>query len=175
MRLTVWTLLSALVFSFTANAQTSQNYTFGNATNASLSQTSNGDAISFTSASNLFVNNSTSAANGYVPAYDFMFMGKRYNVIVVSVDGVVGLSVDANINTMTQSVNGLNRTTTYPPATNTGPAIAPFWDDLKTAVAGRTAVGTVVGTAPYRCVVVEWNANINQNSTSAAADGVFQL
>jgi hypothetical protein len=168
-------IILSTVFGVATFAQSSANYQFNTATNASLGLTVNGDAVSFTSSANLFINNSTSATNAYVPAYDFLFMGKRYNVIVVNLDGVVGLSVDANINTMTQTVNGLNRTITYPPTTNTGPAIAPFWDDLKTAVSGRTAVGKVVGTAPYRCVVVEWNANINQNSTAAAADGVFQM
>ncbi len=174
MRSITWGLLLCLFYAGPLLGQSSANYLFSTAANASLSQTTNVDPISFTGA-NLFVNNSTTAANAYVPTFDFIFMGKRYNVIVVNVDGVVSLSVDGNVNAITQTVNGLVRSTQYPPGVNTGPAIAPFWDDLKTAVNGRTAVATVAGTAPYRCVVIEWNSNINQSSASNTADGVFQL
>ncbi len=175
MRITGLFLLIGLSITSSVFSQSSLSYTFTTATNASLTTTSNGVPYSMAAAINLFANNSTVAGNAFFPAPDFHFMGKRYNVLVVNLDGVVGLAVDANVNSMTQTVNGLLRTVQYPPTTNTGPAIAPFWDDLKTALSGKTASAVVVGTAPNRCIVVEWNANINQSSFSTTADGVFHL
>jgi hypothetical protein len=175
-------LLLILIAVIAAQAQSSSNYVFTTDANGSLVLDKNGNAIDVSAATNLIATDFTST-NSSLQAigFDFYFMGKLYTHYIAGNDGVVGLGVSTSPTSIlgTTTANDLTRSTfAYPPAgTDNAAVLAAFWDDLRTARAGATVRAVVVGTAPNRTLVIQYNAVVNTTSTTATdpADAQFQV
>jgi hypothetical protein len=162
-------------------SQSTSNYLFTTNATGSLLADRNGNAVDFSNSPNLINNSSVSGVTTLQPiGFDFFFMGRYYTHFVGTADGDIGLAVSTSPNNIISAVfdnNFLIVSPTYPPSTASCPIIAPFWDDLRASRQGNTLRTTVTGTLPNRCLVVEWNENIQgQSSTnSTVADGTYQL
>lgn len=168
-------LFLASFFVHTSFSQNALNYTHVRTTNASLAADKNGNTIS--SLTSLMGNNQTFLNTALQSiGFDFFFMGKRFTHFVANSGGGLALGLGNSPTTIFSSfgVNDLTLSVTYPPSAGTAPVLAPFWDNLATAVSGATVRTALSGTAPNRCRTIEWNVKINLNSFSTNADGVFQ-
>ncbi len=98
--------------------------------------------------------------------FDYWFNGVRYTQLDINANGIVRLGTTMASSSWTNAFGS--------GATQT-PAIAPYWDDLRTGTDGKVHY-KVVGSAPSRKLVVEWsNINIPRTSTATAGGGTFQL
>lgn len=178
LRRTICLVLSTLILTILACAQNSTNYSVTNSTTGSLSADMNGNPISFASAPNLIQNSVTSSITALQPiGFDFYFMGKYYSHFVCTDDGAMGLGISTSPTSIlfTSIANDLTRPVAFPYTSNTAPVLAPFWDNIRMPDTGPTIRMVIVGTAPNRCTVVEFNVNINTNSSSISSTGQFQV
>ena len=161
-------------------AQSSVNYTMVTSTNASLTSDKNGNTINLSTEQNLipninWFNNSALLDIGF----GFVFMGKYYSHFIAGYNGHIGLGLASSPTNMLLPGAGnlLSRNVTYPPTTFAAPILAAFWDDLRTSSTGPTVRSKLIGSAPKRCLVIEWNVAINFNSATSTnpSDGVFQM
>jgi hypothetical protein len=175
---------SLLFIAVSLHAQTpsSANYVFTTNNTGSLGIDKNGNVIDVSAATNLISNDFTTTNASLLPiGFDFFFMGRYYSHYLAGNDGVVGLGLSNSGTGIvgTSTANDLTRSTfAYPPTTtDNAPVLAGFWDDLRTSKIGATVRSVVVGAAPNRCLVVQYNANVNTSSTTSAdpADAVFQI
>ncbi len=138
---------------------TANLYTFSTSTGAALNP--------MTGATNVGVapNDDTGmAATGI--GFTFNFNGTNYTDFSASPDGFIRMGTTTAADQFTNSMTS---------ATNT-PKIAPYWDDV---ALGGTGLGgyvrkLVVGTAPSRICIVEWNVTIPRNTTGTP-NSKFQL
>jgi hypothetical protein len=151
----------ALVFLITllpfaaVQAQSSANYTFGTATNGSLTTTANGDLFDMSSGTTQLVAASQDDNPGIgnvsfstlAPGFEFYLMGRPYTQFSANSNGIVALS---NTNT---NVSG----TTYGLTTGsqTMPLISAFCADLKTGTSGKVHY-KFTGTGTNRVLVIEF-------------------
>ena len=102
--------------------------------------------------------------------FDFWFDGVRYSEFSVNANGLARLGATAVTTAFNNSTSGLNTVTN-------APKIATYFEDLCIGDTGRVHQ-KVVGTAPNRKLVVEWqNMKIPREGTCTAATGVgvFQM
>ncbi len=93
--------------------------------------------------------------------FEFWFMGVRYTQFSAGSNGMIQLGTAIS-------------TTAYNLPQSTNPVISPFSADLKTGTDGAIKA-KVVGTAPNRCLVVEYsNMMLHYGSTNALGTGTFQ-
>ncbi len=173
---TIFLFASIVSFSFAQNAS---NYSISNFTNGSLVMDNNGNTINTSSANNL-VNNRVSNQVSSLQSigFDFVFMGKYYSHFMVSTSGTLGFGVSNSPTSILSgtATNDLTKTISYPPLTSlSAPILAPFWDRQTSAFTGATIRSVMVGSAPNRCRVVEWNTIINNSSSTAAPNGKYQV
>jgi hypothetical protein len=174
-----YVLVSIVLFLFIpASGQNSTNYTINNFVNGSLSADMNGNTISTVSAPDLMANTVTNSITALQPiGFDFFFMGKYYSHFVCTDDGAIALGVASSPTAMlfTNIANDLTRTVSFPSLSNNAPVLAPFWDNIRMPNSGPTIRKIVTGTAPNRCLVIEYNVNINTSSSATNATGQFQV
>lgn len=173
-----------LLCSSVAQAQRASNYAIVRTSSSSLTQDRNGNPIDVSGATNLTANSNTVTNSGIISiGFNFTMMGRVYTHFIVGTDGQIGLltATSPTSSVGTSTANNLSRTTfAYPPAgTDQAPILAAFWDDLRAnRFSGSPTMREVtVGTAPNRCKVIEFNMNIQTNSTTSASegDGRFQI
>lgn len=101
--------------------------------------------------------------------FDFWFDGVRFTQFSVNANGLARLGATAVGTTFDNSANGLGSTVN-------APKIAPYFEDLCTGTNGNIRF-KVVGTAPSRKLVVEWNnMQVTRGAGCAGAGGgTFQM
>ncbi len=153
-----------------AQVASSANYTFSTGSSGSLSQDLNSNAIDLSSQPDLANLGSSSALSPMSIGFDFWFMGNRHNIITPQVRGNAGLGLLPPFGTA--PLPNLNAV-----STTTSPTLAPFWNQSAfTPATGRNIRSAVVGSAPNRCLVIEWRL-LGQNASIANTnpDFTFQM
>ncbi len=172
MKKNIYFFLSCLLILMCQNltAQVSSMYSF-TANNAGAFTTNGTNIINMSVSYTMLIGNSTDEGTSTVITigFDFLFMGQFYSNFSVSPNGIMRLEPTGSaLGVSTSGDNNAN----FPFASSQA-ILAPFYDDLKTVNWGNVST-KVVGTAPNRCLVVEWlGIGINKNSSST--DGRFQI
>lgn len=98
------------------------------------------------------------SATSLIPiGFTFGFWGQNYDSLSISTNGFLKLGGATNA----EPVN-LNTSTTNIPR------IAPYWDDVKTAITGGGIKVLVWGSAPRRKLTIEWVLNVPKASSNIA-------
>ncbi len=170
--------LATLVFiaSTGALAQSTANYTFSTNTSGSLALDANGNAVDLTTGATTLFDRTSNAGvvyNQVCPVqqlpFTFSGMSAAYNQFSVNTNGALGLG-STIMGTLGTSNTG----------SSTRIFIAPFGGDqgLPSAIGSASYIRyKVVGTAPNRCLVVEWNGMklINTGyATATTGDATYQ-
>ena len=140
------------------NVVSAATYPFTSATGATLEDMSSGTTM-------LLTPDGDDTISSIAPiGFDFWFDGARQTVFSVNANGLMKLNP-------TQVTSAFSNDL----ATSTNvPQIAPYWDDLWIGNNGKVHY-KVVGTAPSRKLVVEWqNEQIPRVATATAGAGTFQ-
>jgi len=163
-------LIIAFFVAFFSNvfSQSSANYNFSTLTNGSLSLDMNGNAVDMSSGTTLLIDYGIDNArtNPQPIGFDFfMLYGvgtvyNRYSIFSVSSNGTIRLGEYANPGRYSIAADGEYG------------IISPFIRDLATSNTGKVHY-KVVGTAPNRCLVVEWK-NMEVDAASTTADATYQ-
>ena len=144
-----------LVGSTAAQAQSTANYAFTTNTTGSLSQDANGNAVNMTvagGATQLVADNSDQGTSGVVSiGFPFIFMGNQYTQFSASANNILQLGSTA-VSTSTYVASG---------GAATAPKFSALSSDSRTALAanGGGVFSRVVGSAPNRCLVIQWITN----------------
>ncbi|MCX6319656.1 MAG: hypothetical protein NTW29_20425 [Bacteroidetes bacterium] len=162
-------LLLFAAISSAAFAQSSANYAFSTTTTGSLALDQNGNTVDMSTGTTQVSGPSVDQgvnATAIAIGFDFWLMGNRYSQFNVTTNGLVSLSsTGTSAGSGTYVVSG---------GTVTTPIISAFAADLGTGTAGKTHY-KIVGTAPNRCLVIEFN-NMNLLWTSSFTnDGTYQV
>lgn len=144
-------------------AQSSANYSLTTNTSGDLALDKNSNSIDLTSGATSLVaaGNDDVASSATNIGFDFWFMGTRYTQFSANSNGIMRLgsttvsSTEYSIGIASQSL------------------ISPFALDMATAASTGYVKSKVVGTAPNRCLVVEWK-NMEISYSSTTANGTFQ-
>jgi len=152
-----------LISGVSALAQSTANYTFASAATGSLALDLNSNAVDLTTGATTLiaagVDDTDSALTNI--GFDFWYLGTQYTQFSASDNGILTLG----------AVTG---TTVYTLPNGTNPSLAPFANDLRTGTDGIVR-SKLVGTAPNRCLVIEWsNTMIRYLGTAAAGTATFQ-
>ena len=160
----VWALLLIFAFGNTiVVGQSTASYGVGTNTTGSLATDFNGNTVDMTTGTTSLVAASSDDTQSSLTSvgFDFWLMGTRYTQFGVTDNGMLTLGV--------VPASGL-----YVLPNSTTPTISAFANDLRVGTDGIVK-SKMVGTAPNRCLVVEWtNAMIRYLSTAAAGTGTFQ-
>ena len=99
--------------------------------------------------------------------FDFWYDGVRFTTFGANANGFIGWA---------QLLPPVRLTNTVFDTTTNAPKIAPFWDDLCTGTTGKVHF-KMIGTAPNRRLVVEWqNMQITRGAGCAGVGGgTFQM
>ncbi len=156
-----WLIITLLCCSLNSWSQSTTNYTFSTATDASLTDMSTGTT-------QLVAPNTDGLGTGIFSSvndigFTFYFMSTAYTNFVVTEDGVIRLG---------NSLSGINRT---PEVNFAEPRIIPFAADMYVGSNGKVHY-KVTGTAPNRVLIVEWkNLQIAFPATTpVAGNSTFQ-
>ncbi|MCE1189760.1 MAG: fibronectin type III domain-containing protein, partial [Ignavibacteria bacterium] len=151
----VWFLSLFLLGSFTY-AQSTVNYNYSTATNASLTDMSTG-ATSLLAAG---VDDTPSSVTNI--GFNFVLMGVPYSQFSLTENGIMRLGSTAMVSN------------TYAIPNSTIPTLAPFGNDMRVGTDG-SVVYKVLGTAPSRVLVVQWKKiMIRYLGTAAAGTATFE-
>ncbi|MEI6348300.1 MAG: T9SS type A sorting domain-containing protein [Bacteroidota bacterium] len=157
-------LLIALSFVQIGKGQSTANYSFTTGTTGSMALDSNSNAIDMSTGTTQLVgpavDNSISIVTNI--GFDFYLMGLKYSQFSASSDGFVYLGSAAGSGT------------TFTGASTTTPKIAAMGGDLYVGATTGKVHYKLVGTAPYRCLVVEFKDMAVYYSTSNTTN-VFQV
>jgi trimeric autotransporter adhesin len=167
-----WLALSAL-FAFMCfsphallRAQSTANYAFTTNTSGSLVLDMNGNAVDMSSgttqlvASDLDDNSSSATAIGFT----FQLMANPYTQFVASSNGIIQLGASA-LSTTAYTLAG----------SVASPRIGALAADLRTGSTGKVHY-KLVGTAPNRCLVVEFlNMSLTYVGSPGSNDGTYQV
>ena len=154
-------LMVVLLFSGGVWGQSTANYAFTTNTSASLVADANSNAIDMTTGTTLLVNPGLDATASIVNTigFDFYLNGSSFSRFSVNEDGILQLgSTVITTNLYTISAGSL-----------TSPRLAAFNADLRTGTSGKIHY-KLIGTAPNRCLVVEFN-NMQLFYTTATSAG----
>jgi hypothetical protein len=164
-------LLLLTVFSFAAiiNAQSTANYAFTTSTTGSLAADLNANVVDMTTGTTTVSTSSVDqGVNGSAIniGFEFWLMGNKYTQFNVTTNGLVSLSsTGTSASGSTYVVSGGSVTT---------PVISAFAADLGTGTSGKTHY-KVVGTAPNRCLVIEFNNMTLLWTSGYTNDGTYQV
>jgi len=145
-------------------SQSSANYTFTTNNDGSLATDMNGNAINMTSGTTLLLAAGTDDTSSPLTSigFDFYLMGIRQTQFAVSDNGLV-------------SLGALAPTGVYLIPNGTSPLISAFTNDMRVGSDGQVR-SKVVGTAPNRCLVIEWNNNmIGYLNPATAGNATWQV
>lgn len=163
-------LLASLFSTDFLHAQSTANYAFATNNNGTLAADINGNTVDMTTGATAIHAASVDDAAGTLTnlnlgtgtTFEFWFMGNRYTQFSAGSNGMVQLGT-----TISTSAYNIPQTT--------NPVIAPFSADLKTGTDGAVRA-KVVGTAPNRCLVIEYlNMMLHYGATNAAGTGTYQV
>jgi hypothetical protein len=158
-------IILLLIFTNGVKAQSSANYTFTTATNGSLALDANGNTIDMSIGTTQLVAALSDAVASSVTniGFNFTFMGNTYTQFSAHSDGLLGLGSIAASGTVTTG------------GTTITPKISAFNADLYVGSGGKVHY-KIVGSAPYRCLVVEWsNMALTYNTTTINANSNWQV
>ncbi len=141
-----------------AEAITAGTYAFTASTGVALENMSSGTTL-------LLAADQDDGASAIAPiGFDFWYDGVRQTLFSVNANGLMRLGVAA---VSTAFSNGIATTTN-------DPQIAPYWDDLWIGNNGKVHY-KLVGSAPNRKLVVEWqNEQVPRVTAATAGAGTFQ-
>ncbi len=136
----------------------SGTYAFAASTGASLEDMSSGTTL-------LVAADQDDAASAVTPiGFDFFYDGVRQTQFSVNANGLMRLGLAPVSTALSNAIT----------TTTNAPQIAPYWDDLWIGNNGRIHY-KVVGSAPSRKLVVEWqNAQVPRVAVANAGAGTFQ-
>jgi hypothetical protein len=163
-------LLTLMLTNNRLRAQSTANYTFATNNNGTLVADVNGNTVDMTSGATTIHGTGVDDAAGTLTnlnlgsgtTFEFWFMGVRYTQFSANSNGMVQLGTAIS-------------TTAYNLPQTTNPVIAPFSADLKTGSDGAVRA-KVVGTAPNRCLVIEYlNMMLHYGATTIAGTGTYQI
>ncbi len=143
----------------------SANYAFSNTTTGSLALDANGNTVDMTTGTTQLVAASQDATVSAVTpiGFNLMMMGYPYTNFTASADGMIRLG------------SGAGSGTSFSTATATSAMISALGADLYVGSPGKVHY-KLVGTAPNRCLVVEWVAMaITYSTTLANANSSYQV
>lgn len=146
-------------------AQSTANYSFTTNATSSLALNLNGNAIDMTTGTTQLV---APLSDGNVSAvtnigFNYYFMGNFYSQFSASADGILGLGSTAVTGT---AVSGGSTTT---------PRISALGADFYVSASGKVHY-KIVGSAPNRCLVVEWTGMaVTYNTTAANGNSQWQV
>jgi hypothetical protein len=158
-------IVFALLFSVWTMGQSTANYAFSTNTTGSLALDMNGNTVDMTTGTTQLVAGSSDGTVSSVTniGFNFQLMGNIYSQFSASADGLVGLGSVA--------VSG----TTISGGSSTTPKISAMAGDLYVGAAGKVHY-KLVGTAPNRCLVVEFNnMAVFYSSTASYAINNYQV
>ena len=143
-------IVFAFFASITMHGQSTVNYAFSTSTTGSLAVDANGNAIDMSTGTTALVASAVDQGASAVTniGFNFVLMGNTYTQFSASSNGTMALGATA-IGTAVYSASG---------GTVVTPLIAPWGSDGVTA--GNGVISKVVGTAPNRCLVVEFNMSL---------------
>lgn len=158
-----------------AQTPSTANYSFSDAAASSITTDRNGNTIDMSSGTTTLLV-PTSAGGDFASGvanigFPFVFMGTAYSQFSANSNGLLRFGPNAVSAAFT---NDLTVTTNMP-------QLAPFWEDLNNEASSPSKSlihSKVVGTAPNRCLVVEWKDFIiryNVNTTNANDFSTFQV
>jgi len=156
---------AALLMSVYTMGQSTANYTFATNTTGSLGLDMNGNTIDMTTGTTPLVG--ASSDQGVSPltniGFNFILMGTPFTQFSVSANGVMQLGTTL-VGSTTYVASG---------GSATSPRIAAIAADMATTATG-SVTGKVVGTAPNRCLVIQFT-DIALYWGNTTADGTFQV
>jgi hypothetical protein len=146
-----------LLMSGGVKGQSTANYAFSTNTTGSLALDVNGNAIDMTSGTTQLVAASSDATVSSVTniGFNYYFMGNVYSQFTTSADGILGLGSIAVSGT---ALSGGSTTT---------PRISALSGDLYVSSSGKVHF-KLIGSAPNRCLVIEWTGMAVTYNTTAA-------
>jgi hypothetical protein len=163
-------VLSTLIFIISIGSmygQSTVNYPMTTNATSSLDADLNGNTIGIGTGTTQIVAPAQDATVSAVTpiGFTFFFMGLPYSSFSVSADGLMGLGTTA----LTSS------TLTVGSGSTTTPRLGACVADLYVGSSGKVHY-KLVGTAPNRCLVVEWtNMAITYTTTAASANSTYQI
>jgi hypothetical protein len=162
------TLLSFFILFFHLNSfsQSSANYTFATNTTGSLIQDANSNSIDMsTGTTGLITTTSSDQSASAVTSigFNFIFMGNIYTQFSASSNGIIQLGSSA-VSSSNYVASG---------GTVSSPKISAFGADLGTGTTGSVK-SKLVGTAPNRCLVIEFKNMTLLWTSSYTNDGTYQ-
>jgi len=157
---------STVLFVENSFAQSTANYTFSTNTNGSMGLDMNGNTVDMTTGTTLLTTSSTDQGTGIVSniGFDYYLYGNLFTQFSASTNGIVQLG-SSLVSGSTYLASG---------GTTASPKISAFAADLGTGTSGKTHY-KVVGTAPNRCLVIEFNNMTLLWTSSYTNDGTFQV
>jgi trimeric autotransporter adhesin len=149
------------------NAQSTANYSFTTNTTGSLGLDANANVVDMSSGTTQLVaadlDDNTSAVTSI--GFDFYLMGTRFTQFSSSSNGLIQLGAGA-LSTTNYLVSS---------GTPTSPLISALATDLRTGSGGKVHY-KLVGTAPNRCLVVEFlNMSLTYVGSPGSNDGTYQV
>ena len=148
-------------------AQSSANYAFSTSTAGSLNTDANGNAINMgTGATQLVAAASDQGASAITNlGFNYYFYGSAFSQFSVSANGIMQLGSTA-VSTLTYVASG---------GASSAPKFSAIGSDAMTASAtdGGGVFTKLVGTAPNRCLVVQWVSYLYWTNTTSPA--TFQV
>ena len=164
----VMAFILSVIFAFSsfqsAQAQSSANYAFTTNTSGSLALDANGNSVDMTTGTTQLVaalQDGTASAVTNI-GFSYVFMGKSYTQFSANADGFVALGSTV--------VSGATM-----PGSTTTPKIAAMGGDLYVSSTGKVHY-KIVGTAPNRCLVVEFlNMAVFYSTTASDGQNTYQV
>ncbi|MBM3922658.1 MAG: hypothetical protein FJ340_05560, partial [Sphingomonadales bacterium] len=147
--------------------QSSSNYTFSTNATGSLALDANSNAVDMTTGTTTLLSGGSDFGVSSVTniPFTFIFMGRPFSQFSATADGMLNLGATANSGT-TLTASGASATT---------PRISAFGGDLYLGSSGKIH-SKVVGSAPNRCLIVEWNSvALFFSATAANANSTWQV
>jgi hypothetical protein len=166
----IWsTLLLIILFGglLRSNAQSTANYAFTTNTTSSLVADANANVVDMTTGTTLLVTDSSDDIPSSVTniGFNFIFMGNLFTQFSASSNGIMQLGGTA-VAGVTYIASG---------GSLLSPKLSAFGGDLQTGSLGRVH-SKLVGTAPNRCLVVEFlNMNLYYAPSTFTNDATYQV
>jgi hypothetical protein len=151
-----------------AQVASTADYVFSTNTTGSLALDLNSDAVDMSTGTTQLIAAGLDAASSSATniGFDFFFQGARFSQFSVNEDGQLRLSSTA-VGTNSYAISG---------GTTAAPKLSAFNADLRTGTTTGKVHYKIVGTAPFRVIVVEFkDMELFYTGTAAAGTSAFQV
>lgn len=159
-------LLFIVGCALSTQAQDSRAYSFSTDTSGKIDKDALGNTISFSNSTSIFAANATDQNSSIKELpFDIVLLGKVYHNYLIGSSGYIALGNTGVITEPFLFPNSAGNSFLLGASNNyiNQGVIAPFWD-LQQVVSVNEVV---TGTAPNRCLVVEWNTILPANSNGS--------